>query len=618
MNHKQFQYGNPRGQKSAVREDGLLLPFLLKLLGGQSKTSVKALLKHGQILLNGKPATHFNTPLKAGDEIFVSREKAPAGLNHPQLKIVWEDDDIIVVDKREGLLSVSDSPAQERTAWFLLNEYVKKIDGRNKIFILHRLDRGTSGLMMFAKNRQAQETLRNNWQEAITQRQYIAVVEGIPEKKEDTLVAYLAENSRYKVYCTDPQHGKEALLHYSVLKSNSQYSLVELNLKTGRKNQIRAQMEHIGHPVAGDPKYGARTNPCGRLMLHARSLCFMHPATGKEMRFESPLPGQIRHFFLLLFCFLTLLSCAAPYCEESGTVFHTLYHITYQHDKLLTDKIDKELQDFNLSLNPFNPNSIIAKVNSNREVEVDERFETVFNKAREVYEASGGAFDPTVAPLINLWGFGFEKTADVSQQTIDSLKQFVGYDKIRIENRRVIKEDPRIQLNFSAIAKGYASDVIAALLEREGVDNYMVEIGGEVAAGGKNPYGDCWKTGISKPETGMTDEYEVIIQLCNKCGLATSGDYRNFYVKDGKKYAHTIDPKSGYPAEQDIISATVIAPDCMTADAYATAFMTLGVDRALRMADKIRDIKYYIIYADGESGTVKTKYSDALKTHIVK
>jgi 23S rRNA pseudouridine1911/1915/1917 synthase len=289
------QYGSdsrisPRGQKRIVKEDSALLPCLLELLKGQSKTSVKSLLRHGQVLLNGKSVTHFNTPLKTGDEIFISHEKGHVEFNHPQLKIVWEDDDIIVVDKHEGLLSVSDSPTQERTVYFLLNQYVKKIDARNKVFILHRLDKGTSGLMMFAKNRPAQEILRNSWQQAITQRRYTAVVEGIPGKKEDIIVSYLAENSHYKVYCTEPQQGKEAILRYKILKNNDLYSLVELQLETGRKNQIRAQMEYIGHPVVGDPKYGAHTNPCGRLMLHATQLYFIHPTTGREMRFESPVP----------------------------------------------------------------------------------------------------------------------------------------------------------------------------------------------------------------------------------------------------------------------------------------------------------------------------------------
>jgi thiamine biosynthesis lipoprotein len=330
---------------------------------------------------------------------------------------------------------------------------------------------------------------------------------------------------------------------------------------------------------------------------------------------------QHNYFFFTLLGSLIFLSCSQQkqYYEDSGTVFHTLYHIKYQHDKLLTDTIDKALQEFNLSLNPFNRNSIIAKVNNNQDVEVDEWFEAVFNKAKEVYEASGGAFDPTVAPLINLWGFGFETLDDVSQTAIDSLKQFVGYDKIRIENRRVIKDDPRIQLNFSAIAKGYASDVIAALLEGEGVENYMIEIGGEVAVNGKNIHGDCWQIGINKPEedsTGAAGEIGTIVQLCRKCGLATSGNYRNFYVRDGKKYAHTIDPQTGYPAEQNILSATVVAPDCMTADACATAFMTLGVDKALKMTDKIKGIEYLIIYRDNDGGDIKTISSPSLQPFI--
>ncbi|MDR2149095.1 MAG: FAD:protein FMN transferase [Tannerella sp.] len=323
----------------------------------------------------------------------------------------------------------------------------------------------------------------------------------------------------------------------------------------------------------------------------------------------------------LIFGILTISACTAKkqYHEDSGTVFHTLYHIKYQHDKILTDKIDGEFQAFNLSLNPFNTNSIIAKVNRNEDVEVDEWFETVFDKSREVYEASGGAFDPTVAPLINLWGFGFERRDSISQHTIDGLIEFVGFNKIRIENKRVIKDDPRMQLNFSAIAKGFASDVIARLLEREGVENYMIEIGGEVAASGKNPHGQCWQIGINKPEDDterMVNKMQAIVPLCEKCGLATSGNYRNFYVKDGKKYAHTIDPKTGYPSELDILSATIIAPDCMTADAYATAFMALGVDGSLQMADKIKDLKYYIIYTGDEYGELRTMASEGLETLI--
>ena len=324
-------------------------------------------------------------------------------------------------------------------------------------------------------------------------------------------------------------------------------------------------------------------------------------------------------------CIFTLFICASctptPYYEESGSVFHTLYNIKYQSPEILTDKIDAELQAFSLSINPFNPNSIISKVNRNEDVEVDDRFIRVFNKAMEVSENSGGMFDVTAAPLINLWGFGFEKTDSVSQQKIDSIKSFVGYQKIRLDGKRVIKDDPRVTLNFSAIAKGYASDVIAALLEGEGVRNYLVEIGGEVVSKGKNPGGKCWQVGINKPDddhSGIRNErLEGLIRLCRKSGLATSGNYRNFYLKDGKKYVHTIDPHTGYPSEQSILSATIIAPDCMTADAYATAFMAMGVEAATAMARKIPEIEYYIIYPDSLTGGYNVSYSQKMKSMLL-
>lgn len=200
----------------------------------------------------------------------------------------------------------------------------------------------------------------------------------------------------------------------------------------------------------------------------------------------------------LLILSLTACSDKAQYFEESGSVFHTSYHIKYKAKQILTDKIDSELQRFNLSLNPFNPNSTIAKVNNNEDVEVDEWFTEVFIKAEEISKKSGGAFDITCAPLINLWGFGFSKMDSVTPQMIDSIKAFVGYQKVKLEGKKIIKEDPRILLNCSSIAKGYACDVIARLLEKEGVKNYMVEIGGEVTMKGVNQQGDCWRVGINK------------------------------------------------------------------------------------------------------------------------
>ncbi|MDR1646155.1 MAG: FAD:protein FMN transferase [Tannerellaceae bacterium] len=323
-----------------------------------------------------------------------------------------------------------------------------------------------------------------------------------------------------------------------------------------------------------------------------------------------------------------LAGCAAPgtYYEESGSVFRTIYRIKYQSPRLLTEQIEAELQAFNLSLNPFNPNSIISKVNRNEPVEVDPWFAEVFRKAEEVSARSGGAFDATVAPLINLWGFGFSRMDSITPRMIDSIRTFVGYRKIRLEGTTVVKDDPRVILNFSAIAKGYACDVIARLLEREGVTNYMVEIGGEVAMRGINPNGECWRIGINKPQDdiekpqddieGNIPELEDTVQPCKACGIATSGDYRNFYVRDGKKYAHTINPATGYPAAQNILSATVLAADCMTADAYATAFMVMGIERAVETARTIDGIDYFFIYTDSD-GNRLVSFSDGMQPYLL-
>ena len=329
--------------------------------------------------------------------------------------------------------------------------------------------------------------------------------------------------------------------------------------------------------------------------------------------------SKMKRIVYLLLISLLFVSCRQRYYEERGTVFHTLYQVKYQSNIALAEKIDAELQAFDLSLNPFNPNSILSKVNRNEEVEVDQWFIDVFNKSMEVSEHSNGLFDVTAAPLINLWGFGFENFDKISLEIIDSLKTFVGYQKVRLEGKYIIKDDPRLMLNFSAIAKGYACDVIAALLEREGVDNYLVDIGGEIAARGKNARGVCWRIGINEPEDDnfvMNNSYNEVVQLCGKSGMATSGNYRNYYIKDGKKYAHTIDPITGYPSEQNILSATIVAPDCMTADAYATAFMVMGVEDACSLAEQIPEIAYYLIYS-GDDGITQITYSDGMSSKLV-
>jgi thiamine biosynthesis lipoprotein len=332
--------------------------------------------------------------------------------------------------------------------------------------------------------------------------------------------------------------------------------------------------------------------------------------------------------YLILFFSFLLLSCGNPdktkneqtvYQETYGSVFNTNYSIKYEYTRSLDEEIKQELAKFDDSLNPFKINSIISTVNRNEELEVDSFFVEVFNKAMEVSGKSNGMFDITVAPLINLWGFGFKNMGGVTDMMIDSIKQFVGYEKIWLNGNSIVKADPRVILNMSAIAKGYSTDVISRLLESYGIKNYMVEIGGEISMKGVNPRGKCWTIGIEKPvydRTGFQSEIQQILQICDK-SIATSGDYRNFYIKDGIKYAHTIDPKTGRPAENDILSATVIANDCMTADAYATVFMTVGKDEAMRLVSELNDIYAYFIYRQASDDTIGIVYSDGFEQFLV-
>ena len=320
---------------------------------------------------------------------------------------------------------------------------------------------------------------------------------------------------------------------------------------------------------------------------------------------------------------LILFGCKheSSYYRTSGDVFKTSFHIQYKYNRLLDKEIQDCFQKFDLSLNPFNKTSIIYKVNNNIPTEVDDWFIDVFNKAAEVSETSGGTYDITCAPFVNLWGFGFQKVDEGTdlQHTIDSLKQFIGYRKVRLDGRKVIKDDPRLELNASSIAKGYSCDVIASLLESHGITDYLVEIGGEIHAKGKNSSGLCWRVEISKPlddASGQVNERMEVIQLCDK-SLATSGNYRNFYIKNGIKYAHTINALTGYPAESNILSASVICSDCMTADAYATAFMTMDLDKAVSLGNQIQGLDYLFIYADA-NGNLQEKRSLNLDKYLIK
>lgn len=288
---KNRSLGTHRIQRWTVKEPSGLLDFLLGKLAGQSKTSVKTLFRNRQVSVNRQPVP-MDRPLQPEDVVEIDYDKKAVSFTHPMLRIVWEDDYLIVVEKKNGLLSMATDRVKERTAYHILSDYVKKCNPANRIFILHRLDRDTSGLLMFAKDREMQRHMQDNWNEAITERTYVAVVEGRPEKETDLLLSYLSENAGFKVYVTADGSGQEAITRYKVLRSNGRYSLLELNLETGRKNQIRAQLEAAGLPIAGDSKYGAATNPGGRLMLHARKLSFIHPQTGEELKFETPVPSR--------------------------------------------------------------------------------------------------------------------------------------------------------------------------------------------------------------------------------------------------------------------------------------------------------------------------------------
>lgn len=277
-----------------VSDEMPLLPFLLAKMG-MSRTSVKALLAHRQVLVNDRAETQFDRPLAVGDVVAVVKN-APqtAAFSHPQLKLVYEDDCLLVVDKREGLLTVATAPeSRETTAFFILKNYVRKNNPRAGVFVVHRLDRETSGLLVFAKNRDIQEYMRENWRAVVSSRAYVALVDGDVQPERDTIVSWLTENPKTtRVYSSFRDNGgKRSITHYRKIGGNGRLSLVELHLETGRTNQIRVQMAAIGHPVVGDRKYGLGASPAiDRLALHASTLEFDHPATRQPMRFKSPVP----------------------------------------------------------------------------------------------------------------------------------------------------------------------------------------------------------------------------------------------------------------------------------------------------------------------------------------
>lgn len=288
----------PKMTRLKVSEATQLMDFLLAKMGGMSRSSVKSLLGHRQVTVNEKVVTQFDYMLKAADSVVINSTRGNVELVHPKLRIIFEDSDLIVVEKKEGLLSVTTGRETETTAFLILKNYVKKSSTRNKIYTVHRLDRETSGVILFAKHSDAQHILRDNWHEIVTKRVYVAVVEGKVEKESDRIVSWLTENEvSLKISSSRTDNGgKEAITNYRVIKSNDEFSLLEIELETGRKNQIRVHMESIGHPIVGDRKYGSTTT-IGRLALHARVLEFYHPMTSEPLHFETPVPREFLKVF---------------------------------------------------------------------------------------------------------------------------------------------------------------------------------------------------------------------------------------------------------------------------------------------------------------------------------
>jgi len=314
------------------------------------------------------------------------------------------------------------------------------------------------------------------------------------------------------------------------------------------------------------------------------------------------------YFYLLPITILLLVSCSPnpKYIRNSGFTQGTTYHFIYKSPKGedFQKELEVELEKFNQSLSNYHPTSIISRTNhDDTSVMADLLFEACFMKAMEISAITGGAFDLTVGPLVNAWGFGFEDAQKVDSKTIDSLMQYVGYHKIKLENGRLIKNNPNIKVDVNAIAQGFAVDVISQWLEEKQIENYMVEIGGELRVKGINDKGTLWQIGIDKPIDGSSEtdrELQNIVSLDNM-SLSTSGNYRKFYEKEGIKYSHTIDPKTGYPVQHNLLSASVAAIDCMTADAFATAFMVLGLEKSIELANKLDYLEVYFIYSDSTS-----------------
>lgn len=284
--------------KWTVQAEAKLLPFLFEKMHNKSRNAVKGILTRGQVVVNDKSITQHNFQLKQGDTVQIHTRVADESVKLSGLRILFEDEHLIVIEKDAGLLTIATNREKQKTAYYQLMDYVKSINPSYRVFIVHRLDRDTSGVMIFAKSKNVQQLLQENWHSIVPKRAYIALVEGSVQKNAGTITSWLKENRAFIMYSSQrPNDGQKAVTHYKVLKRNKKNSLLEVHLDTGRKNQIRVHMQDLHHPIVGDKKYGATTKPIGRLGLHAHKIAFTHPITNKSLAFESKIPKQ----FLTLF-----------------------------------------------------------------------------------------------------------------------------------------------------------------------------------------------------------------------------------------------------------------------------------------------------------------------------
>jgi thiamine biosynthesis lipoprotein len=331
----------------------------------------------------------------------------------------------------------------------------------------------------------------------------------------------------------------------------------------------------------------------------------------------------MRAFAICIIAALLLFSCRNKLLNTikiSGEAQGTTYNITYlagAHSNFRAS-FDSIFRRIDASLSTYVPTSVISRINHNdTTVILDEDFKIVFEKAREVSAKTNGMFDVTIAPLVNAYGFGFSKKEKINPTLIDSLLRHVGYKKVRIADKTLVKESPEVMLDFNAIAQGYTVDVLAAFLESKGIQNYLVELGGELRAKGNRQDGNHWTVGIEQPDENDAAGRSINVSLGIKDkSFATSGNYKRYYTEDGKKYAHILDPFTGYPAKNNLLSVTVVADNCMTADAYATAFMVMGLQPSLQFLKDNQTLKLEVLFIYDEAGKWKTYTSPKFQENV--